>query len=230
MKFIAYYRVSTSHQGKTGLGLDAQRASVAKYIASTDGSLVGEYTEVVSGLQNNRDALTAALKRCRVESATLVIAKLDRLARRLSFLSSFIESDVPLVVADMPNANKFVLQMMAVLAETERDMIAERTKQALAAAKERGVRLGNPLIAQAREQAGKVRKRRATDFALSMAPQISAMRAAGLSYRHIADKLNRSGAQTAYGGQWWPTTVSNAIKLAEASTTLEGLFESFTAK
>lgn len=225
MKFIAYYRVSTSQQGKTGLGLDAQRACVAKYVAETNGQLIEEYTEVVSGLQDSRVALAEALKRCRMERATLVIAKLDRLARRVSYLSRFMESDVPLVVADMPNANKFVLQMMAVLAETERDMISERTKLALAAAKARQVRLGNPQIAQARQKAIKSRKKRANSFAHSMYPPIASMRARGLSYRQIADNLNNSKFSTNNGRRWWPTTVANIIKRCETKPTLDDLFE-----
>ena len=225
MKLVAYYRVSTSQQGKTGLGLDAQRACVAKYVAETNGQLIGEYTEIVSGFQDSRLALAEALKLCRAQRATLVIAKLDRLARRLSYLSGFMESDVPLIVADMPNANKFVLQMMAVLAETERDMIAERTRLALAAAKANGTVLGNPRIAEARQLAIKSRRTRANSFANSMYAQISSMRAKGQSYRQIADSLNNSHFKTASGGRWWPTTVANIVERSEAEPTLDDLFE-----
>lgn len=225
MKFVAYYRASTSQQKKSSQNLDSQRACVNTYIAGTNGDLICEYTEVVSGLQDSCVVLTEALKRCRSEQATLVIAKLDLLARRLDLFSELLESDVPLLVADLPNASKFVLQMLAVLAEREHALIAERTKLALAKAKAHGVRLGNPQIAQARQQAIKARKIRANSFAHSMYAQISLMRAQQLSYRQIADNLNKLQFRTANGGRWWPTTVANIYKRGEAGSTLDDLPE-----
>ena len=228
MKYVAYYRVSTAQQGKTGLGLEAQRASVAKYLSTAGGTLVAEFTEVVSGVQDSRKELAAALRQCKAEHATLVIAKLDRLARRLSYLSSFIESEVPLVVADMPNANKFVLQMMAVLAETERDMISERTRLALSAAKARGIKLGNPNLNAARDIAASARRKRADAFAQDMSEQISTLQRQGKNLRQIAKELNSKGCKTASGGLWWPTTVSNIIKRCNdlKNPSLMDLFES----
>ena len=140
MKFIAYYRVSTEKQGKSGLGLEAQRESVLKHVEQEGGTLIGEYSDVISGASETREQLDAALRRCEREKATLIISKLDRLARQLSFLAKFIESKVPLVVAELPHANKMLLQMMAVFAEAERDMVSQRTKDALAAAKKRWAR------------------------------------------------------------------------------------------
>ena len=145
-RFIAYYRVSTQQQGRSGLGLEAQRQAVASHLAGNGGDLVCDFTEVETGKGSNaldrRPQLRAALDACRKHKATLLIAKLDRLARNVHFVSGLIESGTDFVAADMPNANKVMLQMHAVMSEWERDQISARTKAALAQAKARGVVLG----------------------------------------------------------------------------------------
>lgn len=203
--FVAYYRVSTQQQGRSGLGLDAQRETVARYLASTGGSLVGEFTEVETGKGANaldrRPELRAALAACRKAGATLILAKLDRLARNVHFVSGLIESGVDFIAADMPKANKVMIQMHAVMSEWERDQISERTKAALAAAKARGVRLG----AKGGENVALlnvVRSVEADEHAEALRDQFEAFRTAGYSQRKIADLLNRAGQRTRTGCEW----------------------------
>jgi len=149
-KWVAYYRVSTDRQGESGLGLDAQRKAVADYLNGGNWVLATAYTEVESGKRtNNRPQLAAALTTCKKLKAKLIVAKLDRLSRNVAFISTLMNSGVEFVAADMPHANKMTLQVLAVFAEHERDQISARTKQALAAAKERGVKLGGPKLSQA---------------------------------------------------------------------------------
>src|ERR1700732_1524835 len=143
MVFIAYYRVSTGRQGASGLGLEAQRAAVYRHIGA--GQLAAEYTEVESGKKHtNRPQLLTALQECRRKKATLVIAKLDRLGRNVAFISALMESGADFVCCDNPHANRLMLHMLAAFAAHEREQISQRTKAALAAAKARGVKLGNP--------------------------------------------------------------------------------------
>ncbi len=141
-KFVSYLRVSTARQGISGLGLEAQRASVTGYLNGGDWTLVREVLEVESGKRNDRPALADALKLCRKHKATLVIAKLDRLARNVAFISNLMESGAEFVAVDMPQANRFVVHIMAAVAEQEAEAISKRTKAALQAAKERGKKLG----------------------------------------------------------------------------------------
>src|SRR5215831_9781263 len=140
-KFIAYFRVSTDKQGRSGLGLEAQKAAVASYVAA--GQLLASYTEVESGRRNDRPALAAAVAACKQHKATLVVAKLDRLARSVYFIASLMEAKVDFVCCDMPTANRLTLHVLSAVAEHEREAISTRTKAALAAAKARGVKLGN---------------------------------------------------------------------------------------
>ena len=165
---VTYLRVSTDRQGQSGLGLEAQRAAVASYMASR--TLVGEFVEVESGRKDNRPQLAAALALCRQHKARLVIAKLDRLARSVAFISGLMESGVEFVAADMPEANRFMLHVMAAVAEHEREMISQRTRVALAAAKARGTRLGNPRPDIARMRA--VVAERVAAFRATVRPQI----------------------------------------------------------
>src|ERR1700692_210623 len=141
-RFVAYYRVSTAQPGSSGLGLEAQHAAVARHIAGAGGELVGEFQEIESGKKNDRPEIAAALAACRVQRATLVIAKLDRLARNVAFISNLMESGVEFVAVDMPQANRFVVHILAAVAEHEAEAISKRTKAALAAAKARGTQLG----------------------------------------------------------------------------------------
>jgi DNA invertase Pin-like site-specific DNA recombinase len=143
-RFVAYYRVSTDRQGKSGLGLEAQREAVQSYLNGGSWTLAAEVTEVESGRRNDRPELDRALGLCRLYGATLIVAKLDRLARNVAFTSKLMESDVDFVAADFPQANRLTIHILAAVAEHEAAMIFARTKAALAAAKVRGVQLGNP--------------------------------------------------------------------------------------
>ena len=143
-RFISYLRVSTEKQARSGLGLEAQRAAVSTYLNGGKHVLLDEYVEVESGKRDDRPKLHKALKHCKVTGATLIIAKLDRLSRNARFLLELQESRVPFICADMPEANEMTIQILAVMAQHERKMISQRTKAALAAAKARGVKLGNP--------------------------------------------------------------------------------------
>jgi DNA invertase Pin-like site-specific DNA recombinase len=143
-EFVAYYRVSTDHQGASGLGLNAQRQAVARHMATAD-QLLAEFTEIESGRRDtNRPQLHAALAQCRKRGATLLIARLDRLARNVAFIAGLMESGVDFVAVDMPQANRLTIHILAAVAEHEREMISQRTKAALAQAKARDKRLGNP--------------------------------------------------------------------------------------
>jgi DNA invertase Pin-like site-specific DNA recombinase len=144
-KFVAYYRVSAQRQGKSGLGLDAQRSAVQEYLNGGNWRIVAEYTEVESGKRKDRPMLGDALKACRIHGAKLVIAKLDRLARNAHFLLGLQEAGVEFIAVDMPTVNRMVVGILALVAEDEAKRISERTKAALAAAKRRGVKLGGIL-------------------------------------------------------------------------------------
>jgi DNA invertase Pin-like site-specific DNA recombinase len=144
MQIVSYLRVSTARQGASGLGLEAQRAAVQGFAAAGGHTIVAELLEVESGGKADRPQLAAALATCRIHRATLVIAKLDRLARNVAFIANLMDGGVEFVACDMPHANRLTLHLLAAIAEHEREMISQRTKAALAAAKARGVRLGNP--------------------------------------------------------------------------------------
>jgi len=205
--FVAYYRVSTKRQGESGLGLEAQRSAVMQYLNGGAWTIQAEYIEVESGKSDkNRPGLRQALEACKKAKATLLIAKLDRLARNVHFITGLIESKVKFVAVDMPDADKTMLQIYAVMAE--RDVIAQRTKAALAAAKARGTKLG-----RADEN-----KAISLDFAKSMAPIITTLKAQGLtSIRALCGELNRQQIQTAYNkGQWHVPTVYKLVKQIEA--------------
>src|SRR5215217_861284 len=141
-KFVAYYRVSTAKQGRSGLGLEAQQEAVRSYLNGGAWELVDEVVEVESGKRNGRPKLAEALRLCRLHGATLIIAKLDRLARNVAFISNLMESGVEFTAVDFPQANRLTVHILAAVAEHEREMISQRTKAALAAAKARGKRLG----------------------------------------------------------------------------------------
>ena len=143
-KFVAYFRVSTDKQGKSGLGLDAQRHAVQQYLNGGTWSLIGEFTEIESGKRNERPELAKALAACKRQKAKLVIAKLDRLSRNLAFIATLMDSGVEFIAVDNPHANKLTVHILAAVAQHEREVIAQRTKDALQAAKARGVVLGNP--------------------------------------------------------------------------------------
>jgi DNA invertase Pin-like site-specific DNA recombinase len=205
-QFVAYLRVSTSRQGQSGLGLEAQRHAVAQYLQGGVRTNCGEFIEVESGKGSNalarRPQLRMALDACKKHKATLVIAKLDRLARNVHFISGLLESGVEFVAADMPEANKVMLHMHAVMAEWERDQISARTKAALAAAKARGVRLG----VAGRENLNRnaqARKGAADAFAGNLRGVMIGFRAAGMSQRAMVTELTTLGIRTPNGGAGW---------------------------
>lgn len=204
-KFVTYYRVSTVKQGKSGLGLEAQQESVTAYLISTTGKAISEFKEVETGKGSNalerRPILRDALAACKKHGATLLIAKLDRLARNVHFISGMIESGVDFVAADMPNANKVMLQMHAVMSEWERDQISARTKAALAAAKARGVILGVAGRANLKSNI-ESRQQAADSFAENMRPLIESMKGRGLSQRRMVDTLNATRTPATKGGSW----------------------------
>lgn len=206
-RFVAYYRVSTDRQGRSGLGLEAQREAVQSYLGQRGGRLLDCFTEIESGKQNQRPELHGALAACRRQKAILIIAKLDRLARSVHFISGLMESAVEFVAVDNPHANKLMLHLLAAFAEHEREMISERTKAALAAARARGVQLG----ANGRRLAER-HKEAADQFAQEVADEVFALRGQGLSYAAMASVLNEKGIPTANGGRWHAQTVRRILR------------------
>jgi DNA invertase Pin-like site-specific DNA recombinase len=219
-KFVSYLRVSTARQGVSGLGLEAQRAAVAGYLNGGDWELLKEIVEVESGKRNDRPALAEALKVCRKHKATLVIAKLDRLARNVAFISNLMESGVEFVAVDMPQANRFVVHILAAVAEHEAEAISKRTKAALAAAKARGTQLGGRRVSAERfaeigTAARKVRTEVADKRAAEIMPLIRSIQAAGAtSLRQIAAALNEQNVATPRGGEWSAVQVQRTITAA----------------
>ena len=210
-RYVAYYRVSTERQGRSGLGLEAQQAAVAGFI-NGGAELVAAFTEIETGKRSDRPELVKALEACRRHKAKLVIAKLDRLSRNLAFIATLMESRVEFVAVDNPHANKVTVQILAVFAQHERDMISQRTKDALAAAKRRGVRLGNPNLGTAAAKGSAATKDAARRFAVNVLPVIRDIQSGGVtSYRAIAAKLNERRVPTARGGKWADVQVAAVI-------------------
>jgi DNA invertase Pin-like site-specific DNA recombinase len=205
--FVAYLRVSTARQERSGLGLDAQRDSIQSYVNERHGALVAEFVEVESGGRNDRVELKNALTACRKNKATLVIARLDRVSRRVSFIASLMESGVGFVVADMANATDFQLHIYAAMAQEERRLIGLRTKAALAAAKVKGIILGKTGRALADRN-----KARARAFADGVRETLVELKEQGLSLRAIASTLNERGIASAQGGRWHLRTVQLVLE------------------
>ena len=200
--YVAYYRVSTAKQGRSGLGLAAQQDAVCRFLREDD-QLVAEYTEVESGRDDERAEVWAALRHAKREKAKLIIARLDRFSRRVSFISKIMEEGVGLVVAEMPHASDFQLHIFAALAQEERRLISERTKSALLEAKKQGRALG------ANGQILAVKNRAAAE---AFGTQLwSYCRSNGIdgSYSSIADRLNQLGQTTRTGGEFYPQTIEN---------------------
>jgi DNA invertase Pin-like site-specific DNA recombinase len=211
--FIAYYRVSTQRQGRSGLGLEAQRKAVEDYLNGGRWRLIEEYTDVESGKHADRPQLQAALAACRKHKAKLVIAKLDRLSRNVAFIAALMDSKVGFVAADMPEANELTIHVMAAMAQYERKQISARTKGALAAAKRRGVRLGSPCPEKGAALGARAARRQAQQRADNLAPTIAGLRSAGITtLQAMADALNARGIPSARGGQWAPQTVSRLLQ------------------
>jgi DNA invertase Pin-like site-specific DNA recombinase len=216
MLFITYLRVSTDRQGKSGLGLEAQRAAVVDHVAGK-GWIAAEFVEIESGKKNDRPQLARAMAEAKRIGAVLLIAKLDRLARNVAFIANLLEAGGEIAAADMPEANRFLLHVMAAVAEHEAQAISDRTRAALAAAKARGVALGWSMPARADEQRQASRKgasrnaRIADQHAANVLPVIRQIAAGGASLRQIANELNARGAKTARGGLWYAATVRNLM-------------------
>jgi len=224
--YVAYFRVSTKKQGRSGLGLDAQRESVTVYLAGVKGKLIAEFVEVEHGTRkgNHRPQLAAALAQCRVHGATLIIAKLDRLARNVAFTSNLMESSVEFVACDYPEANRLTIHIMAAMAEHEATLISTRTKLALAAAKRKGVVLGGErgnthlIYRKGNKASAKVRTEQAQRHAADLLPVIADLRGEGaVSLRDIAAGLNQRGIPTARGGEWSAVQVMRVMEQATAT-------------
>lgn len=217
--FVSYLRVSTAKQGRSGLGLEAQKEAVNAHIRREKGYLLAEYVEVESGKKGaeNRPQLAKALEHCRLTGATLIIAKLDRLSRDAHFLLGLQKSSVKFLCADMPQANELTVGIMALVAEEERKAISRRTKEALAAAKARGVKLGCPNGAAHLRPYGNAAgvaavRARADEHAEALRDILEEIRAAGItSSNGIADELNRRHIATPRGGKWYPASVMRLL-------------------
>jgi len=207
-KYIAYYRVSTKQQGRSGLGLEAQRTMVKQFVKCDD-CIIAEYTDVESGKKNTRPELLKAIQHSKDTGAKLVIAKLDRLSRNAGFIYMLRDTKVEFVCADMPDANSLTIGIFAALAQHEREIISERTKAALAAKKATGWQPGSPenLTDDARQKAIEVRKENARAANSEHALTIKYMRNADVSFRDIASQLNQSGKRTRTGKEFKAMTV-----------------------
>ena len=218
-KFVAYFRVSTDRQGKSGLGLEAQREAVMNYLDGGRWTLIGEFTEVESGKRNDRPELVKALAACKRQKAKLVIAKLDRLGRNLAFIATLMESGVEFVAVDNPHVNELTVHFLAAVAQHEQEMISERTKAALLAAKRRGRRLGNPNLPEAARRGVAALKANAKRFAANVRPIIDEIIAAGAkSHNAIAAKLNERNVPTARGGVWTHVQVGAILRRFEVGS------------
>ena len=213
---MAYYRVSTDKQGASGLGLDAQREAAKRVARQTP--ILSEFIEIETAKRstaNNRPELLAAIAKCKQHSATLLIAKLDRLARNVYFISGLMESGIDFLAADMPEANRLTVHIMAAFAEHEAHAISERTKAALAALRARGVKLGNPRWKESIDKARSVRIQRITSPSAAVIATIRRMRLESASLRAIAAELNELGIRIPRGGYWHATTVRALMRRVE---------------
>lgn len=225
---IAYYRVSTAKQGQSGLGLEGQKAAVEAYAKQIGARIVASYREVETGKLADRPELARALPHAKRSKATLVVAKLDRLARNVAFLSALMRSGAEFVCCDNPHANKLTIHILAAVAEDEAERISERTKAALQAAKARGVKLGSARpghwegkeqtridgLAKGRVIAAKVVTERAAEAYADLAPSMKQWRADGVSLQAIADRLNNEGHTTRRGKPWNPVQVMRVLERA----------------
>lgn len=210
-RFVAYFRVSTAKQGGHGLGMGAQREIVARFVEQSQGVVVAEFVEVESGKRNDRPQLAAALATAKKYGATLLVGKLDRLARNVGFVARLIESGANFKAADCPNADKTMLQMLSVMAEWERDQISKRTSAALQEAKKRGVKLGTTI----RDNNGMGRVTQATAAARraeSLAGVVLPLHSKGMSMAGIARTLTERQISTPRGGSWTAVQVSRLLK------------------
>jgi DNA invertase Pin-like site-specific DNA recombinase len=214
---IAYYRVSTQQQGRSGLGVEAQRAAVARFAEAEGIEIATHYIEVETGkgadALDRRPKLVAALSQARRTKCPVIVAKLDRLSRDVHFISGLMAHKVPFIVAELgADADPFMLHLYAALAEKERALISQRTRAALAAKKAQGVKLGNPRAADAAVKGRAAQVASADHFAANVLPIIASIRASGIStHTAIAEALNNRGIRTARGGAWHATTVRRLL-------------------
>lgn len=217
---VAYLRVSTSKQGASGLGIEAQRHAIARFAEAEGFTIISEHIETESGKGSDaidrRPVLAAALAEARKARVPVLVAKLDRLSRDVAFVASLMAQRVPFIVAELgADADPFMLHLFAALAEKERKMISDRTKDALAAAKARGVKLGSPVIEKARASSIATNQANAAAHAARVLPVIEAIRKAGAtSLRAIAAELTARAVPTVRGGAWSAVQVSNILKRA----------------
>ncbi len=218
MKFVAYYRVSTRKQGKSGLGLEAQRETVQQFIKRKDNNIIAEFTEVESGKNDKRPELIKAIDTAKLNRATLVIAKLDRLSRNVSFIGKLQDSRIKFVCCDMPEADEFTINIFAAVAQHERKRISERIREALAAKRRREPdwKPGNPsnLTDIARKKAHEANRRKASEATENRHAYhfIKAQRDKGISYKTIASELNNEGYKTRTGKRFYAWSVWNIYK------------------
>ena len=215
-KWVSYFRVSTDRQGRSGLGLEAQRAAVIDFLNGGRWKVLGEFTEIESGKRDDRPELAKAISLCRVHGAKLLIAKLDRLSRDAHFLLGLEKAGVEFVAADMPSANRLTVGIMAMVAEEERRMISKRTKDALAAAKARGVKLGGyrggVMPPEAREASLRVRQASARTRGADLAATVAEIRSEGItSASGLAKALTARGVPTARGATTWSSVQAQRL-------------------
>jgi DNA invertase Pin-like site-specific DNA recombinase len=221
---VAYIRVSTQQQGKSGLGIEAQRAAIARFAEAEGLELIGEHVEVETGkgadALDRRPVLREALVTARKAKGAVVVAKLDRLSRDVSFIAGMMAQRVPFVVAELgADCDPFMLHIYAALAEKERNLISERTRAALARKKDQGAKLGNRTnLAEATAKANAATQRIADAFAANVLPIMQQIKASGAtSYAAIAEAMNSRGIRTARGGDWHSTTVRNILLRNQAA-------------
>jgi DNA invertase Pin-like site-specific DNA recombinase len=215
---VAYCRVSTTRQGRSGLGIEAQRAAVQRFAEAEGIEIIAEHVEVETGkgadALDRRPELAAALARARKAKCPVLVAKLDRLSRDVHFISGLMAHRVPFVVAELgADADPFMLHLYAALAEKERALISQRTKAALAQKKLQGVKLGNPHAAETVGRAHAANRAAADQFASNVLPIVRTIQASGvISFAGIAEALNARGVRTARGGDWHASTVRNLLR------------------
>jgi DNA invertase Pin-like site-specific DNA recombinase len=228
VKIVAYYRVSTKKQGDSGLGLEAQQAAVQAFANEKNATIIRQYTEVETGKSANRPELEKSLAHAKRAKATLVIAKLDRLARNVHFTSGLMEAGVDFVACDIPYANRLTIHILAAVAEDEARRISERTKAALAAAKRRGTKLGSARpghwdgredrrlagLQKARRNSIASKRKAARNAYADVVPMVKELRDSGLSLRAIALRLDAEYYTTRHGRAWNPVQVSKVLRLA----------------
>jgi DNA invertase Pin-like site-specific DNA recombinase len=211
--YIAYFRVSTTRQGRSGLGLEAQQQAVNAFLHGHEELIVESFTEIESGRKNDRPQLSAALEACRRHKAALLIAKLDRLVRNVHFISGLMESGVEFIAVDMPEANRLTIHILAAVAEHERETISQRTKAALRAAKARGTKLGSPQPEKGATIRSRVLQKKADRFAANILSIIHGLQAQGITnYKALARELNTQGVLTANRRKWYGSTVKNLLQ------------------